>query len=100
MKIFNNIISLIIINGIGYYGALWLLALLILKLDVLNYSQTGIDKSFFEHTYFLRTIPSWAVCSIFSVLGLTFKTNWRYAFMLTPIYVPLIIGILCIITAA
>jgi len=100
LKILNKALIFIIVNVIGYFAVLTLFALLILKFDVLNYGTTTINKVHFEQTYFIRSFLSWGISAIFSLTGLFLKSPYRFAFLLAPIFIPLIIGIITILTAA
>lgn len=100
MKILIKVLVFFLVNAIGYYVAPSLFALLVLKFDMLDYSNTAINKVNFEQTYFLRTLMTWGICAVFSFAGFFFKSSIRFLFLLAPIFVPLLVGAYYIFTAA
>lgn len=100
MNIFLKVLIFFLINAIGYYVGPTLYALLVLKMGVIDYSNPTIDLAQFEQTYFIRTLLSWGVCAVFSFVSFFLKSSLRFAFLLAPIFIPVVISLFYILSAA
>ena len=71
-----------------------LIYVLALKFEFVNISATGFDAAALQQDFMTKVPLTWLVCCLFSFSTFFLRGLWRKFFLLCPIIVPMIYGII------